>query len=753
VAHAPGAPPARRIDTRPGIRDLSAAESYHEGMRLVLFFISTLAIAGDFTTSLGDTYPYTISAIATDAAGNIYVVGSRQFGSAGAFSFISGAAPPTVFLLPGGSDVFVSKLDPNGQLLFTDTFGGKGVDQGIAIALDPSGNIYIAGSTTSPDFPLSKALQTQPNTSGTGFIVKLSNDGTTILYSTYFGGSLGTTSISAAATDSKGNLYLTGWTNAPDLPHTPGLPFGPFPTPAPPSPLFQPAPIPGAIIASISAAGDKILYSGAILGSTSGIENPGVFSTIGTTGAAIAVDAAGNAYIAGNSTLNLPTTPGVLSPKGIGAFVAKVNSAGTGLSYLTYLSAGENIDIMEPIATVANTLYSIAVDAAGNAYLGGATSDPKFPTTPGTLQPGFHVPPGITTGPTPVIYEGFLAKLKPDASGMAWATYLDRGSGLASGTFVQSIAADPAGNVWAAGITGSTVFPSTTGISSGPDFVVGLDASASALTYQASSSLGTMGQSIALDPSGLVHVAGMNGFVSTISPAAAPGMKISYFQNAAGGNATARVSPAEVIAIFGPGIGPATAVSATPTNGFYPKTLAGVQVTINGVNMPLLYVSSGQINAVVPMNVTPNASATVRVINGTAVSPAYPVWIVANAPQAFPPVLNQDGSVNTPTNPAKSGSTVSIFATGWQSNFLGLADGEIATTMQDSCQGACQIATLNAQRAANFTVLYGGPAPGFVAGVTQFNVHLGTTASQSEIGINLEIFGPATITQTVWLKP
>ena len=102
------------------------------------------------------------------------------------------------------------------------------------------------------------------------------------------------TSISSLATDTNGNLYLTGMTNAPDFPHTPGLPFGPFTT--------QTA---GAIIASISAAGDKILYSGALVGTPSSIPGASQFSQRTTTGAAIAVDPAGNAYIAGNSTLAL----------------------------------------------------------------------------------------------------------------------------------------------------------------------------------------------------------------------------------------------------------------------------------------------------------------------------------------------------------------------------------------------------------------------------------------------------------------
>jgi hypothetical protein len=85
--------------------------------------------------------------------------------------------------------------------------------------------------------------------------MKLSNEGATILYSTVFGGTLGQSAISSIATDSNGNLYLTGYTLASDFPHTAGMPFGKI--------LQSPA-TSGAIIASISAAGDKTLYSGVI---------------------------------------------------------------------------------------------------------------------------------------------------------------------------------------------------------------------------------------------------------------------------------------------------------------------------------------------------------------------------------------------------------------------------------------------------------------------------------------------------------
>jgi uncharacterized protein (TIGR03437 family) len=645
-------------------------------MRLVLFLLlPTLTIAGQFTTSIGDTYPYTVSAITTDSAGNTYVVGSRQLGGE-YFAVISAVAPITGILdaLSGGSDVFLTKLDPNGNLLFTDTFAGKGVDQGIAIALDPSGNIYIAGTTTSNDFPLSKALQTQASGTNTGFIIKLSNDGTTILYSTYFGGVLGSTSIAALATDAKGNLYLTGNTTSADFPN-----IG--------SALSQGSS--GAIYASISAAGDKILYAGANFAGPA--PSQGGFNTVGI---GVAVDASGNAYFAYNDGAGSIYAPDgnltEIDPSGKNIFNANLGS---------YVSA-------------------LAVDPTGNIYVG----------------------LGING-----LVQASIEKFGPNLS-TPWTNTLQ-----SEATSVTSITVDPAGNVWATGAA-SPGFPNANGWTTGTEFLVRLNAAGSALTYSALYPSGTVAQSIALDPSGLVHVAGINGFVSAISPSTPPPTEIFAFQNAFGGNATARISPAEVISIYGPGIGPASAASAAPTNGFYPTTFSGVQVTMNGANIPLLYVSQNQINAVVPMEAAIGAGATVRVINGTAVSPAYPVWIVPAAPQAFPTVLNQDGTINSQTNPAHSGSAITFYATGWQSTFFQLADGQVATAALAVFSGNCCVTI---QGVASASVLYAGDAPGIVAGVSQFNIQLGAVSVVGQVGFSVNYLASAIyqVNQSVWVAP
>jgi uncharacterized protein (TIGR03437 family) len=619
-------------------------------MRFFLFLlIAGVSFAGQFTTSLGDSYPYGISAITTDSAGNTYIVGSRQLATAATVTLNSSTN------LAAGADVFVSKLDPSGNLLFTDTFAGKGVDRGTAIALDPSGNIYIGGTTTSPDFPLSEALQTQSYSNGTGFIIKLTNDGTTIFYSTYFGGVLGTSSVSGLGTDAKGNLYVTGLTGASDFPQTSGLP------------TISLTPTGVVFVAEIPAAGGKILYSGAV------VPTGNIVVETYPTASGIAVDPAGEAFLRYNNDIS--------------GFIAKINAGGAGFAFA-------------PIAFPA-TVNAITLDAAGDTYLaiGGGTIEKLNPA--GTAAWTFTLPPGIV-----------------DES-------------------PNSIALDASGNVWATGITTSTTFPNANGWTTGIDFVVGVNASGSQLIYSALYPSLTVEQAVSVDPSGLVHVAGGNAFVAAIDPQAPPANNIFALQNAFGGNVTARLSPAEVVAIYGPGIGPTPPVSATPTNGFYPTTLGGVEVSVNGTNIPLLYVSANQINAVFPMEVTANSAATVRVTNGTAVTANYPVRIVGSAPHANPTVINQDGTLNSGSNPAPAGSIVTFYVTGFQFNFAPLADGQVATVANNDACYALQSAgcSISAETVALLgvvsaslptTVVYAGAAPGMVAGATQFNVQVGT---------------------------
>src|ERR1039457_6114733 len=305
-----------------------------------LCFLAALP-AADFTTYIGDPSDYRVARTIADASGNTYVAGSRDSG------------------------MFVMKLDTAGKIALFATLSGKGTDQPNDLAVDAAGNLYLAGATNSTLLPLRNAMQSTP---GPGFVVKFNPDATQILFSTYFPGA-----IQALAVDAAGNLYVTGSTYSSAFPVTPGLPAG---TVTPPGSINATS---AAFVTKISAAGDSILYSTRISGhqKNGGAGSSCFLSSRSTLGTAIAVDNAGNAYLAGNTdTADLPTTSGVLLGQGTGAFVAKVNSAGTALVYLTYLGpgyvpAGPNID-------AANSVTAIAADVAGNAYVTGSTFDDAF---------------------------------------------------------------------------------------------------------------------------------------------------------------------------------------------------------------------------------------------------------------------------------------------------------------------------------------------------------------------------------------
>ncbi len=307
-----------------------------------------------YSTYLGGSGSDAAYGVAVDAAGNAYVTGnttSTDFPTAGALQGTNHGG------VTASLDAFVSKLNAAGTALVYSTYlGGSGDDYGNAIAVDPSGNAYVTGNTSSSDFPTT-ANAYQP-TGYSIFVSKLNAAGGSLLYSTYLGGpsGVGNNYGNGIAVDAASDAYVTGYAGSTDFPTTPGS--------------VQPA-LNGfsynAFVVKINtaASGSASLVYGTYLGGT---------SPSGDAGQGIAIDQAGDAYVTGSTTsTDFPTT--VNAPQrtfgGVyDAFVSKLNPTGSTLLYSTYLG-GSDDDEGE----------GIAVDAGGNAYVTGFTASTNFPTT------------------------------------------------------------------------------------------------------------------------------------------------------------------------------------------------------------------------------------------------------------------------------------------------------------------------------------------------------------------------------------
>jgi hypothetical protein len=252
-----------------------------------------------YCTYLGGSSGDSGNSIAVDAAGNAYVTGFTQSAD---FPTVN-ALQPTLGIT-GATNAFVAKLTPDGSSLVYSTFlGGTFLDVGFGIAVDTAGNASVAGTTGSPDFPTANALQSVNGGFLNAFVAKLSADGSALVYSTYLGGSLLDFGYGIAV-DSSSNAYVTGQTASPD-----------FPTTNPLEPVL--GGVGNAFVAELSADGAALVYSTYLGGSR------------GDQGNGIAVDAAGNAYVTGQT--HSPDFPAVnaLQPAPGGpngnAFVAKIN--------------------------------------------------------------------------------------------------------------------------------------------------------------------------------------------------------------------------------------------------------------------------------------------------------------------------------------------------------------------------------------------------------------------------------------------
>jgi len=412
-----------------------------------------------YSTYLGGNGNSTALGIAVDSAGNAYVAGTTNAGTSS-----------------GTYDGFVAKLNPTGSALVYATFvGGSGTDTIRAIALDANDNAYVTGDTTSTNFPVTTgAFQTTSGSAGaypTAFVSEINASGNGFVYSSYLGGSK-TDSGYGIAVDSAGNAYVVGRTQSANFPVTAGA--------------LQTSIVKSftaSFITKMNPTGTGLVYSTYL----------GAEST--TIAYAIAINAAGNAYVTGQTTAaNFPVTAGAFQTtlKSQDAFVLELNTAGSGLVYGTFLG-GSGADIA----------YGIAVDSAGNAYVTGQTKSTDFPVTSGAFQTASHE-----------AICGFVTKVNPTGTALSYSTYLGGSGGNDHG---NAIAVDSYGDAYVTGEAHSSDFPITpdaiqTTIGGGYSdvFVTKLEASGAALLYSTflGGSNSDYGYGIAVDAQGNAYVTG-----------------------------------------------------------------------------------------------------------------------------------------------------------------------------------------------------------------------------------------------------
>lgn len=455
---APGAEVEQIAWELEGLSSLSPASTIDSQGNLLVY-------TGSGTLRLNKPIVYEISG---NQAGRRFLEGRYVRKDNGQFGFAVESRDPSKTLV----------IDP--VLDYSTYLGGGADDLAWSIAVDSNGDAYVAGQTLSIDFPVTTGafLTTCASCAATtpgpdAFVTKFNPTGSSLIYSTYLGGSATDVGFGIAV-DASGNAYVTGSTSSTDFPFTLGAFQNSFGGGAS-----------DAFVTKLNPLGSQLIYSTYLGGSKS------------DTGLAIATDSVGNAYVTGStSSSNFP----ILNPlplngnlKGTqNAFVAIFDPLGV-RQYSTYLGGSDQ-----------DTGYGIAVDTSalsGGIYIAGQTNSNNFPTV-NALQGTFK---GVA--------DAFVSKLKLDGTALIYSTYL--GGTASDGAFALAI--DSSGNAYVTGSTASTDFPATPGAfqtsfagGASDAFVAKLNPLGSQLIY--STYLGgsdqDIGNGIAVDGSGNANVVG-----------------------------------------------------------------------------------------------------------------------------------------------------------------------------------------------------------------------------------------------------
>jgi Beta-propeller repeat len=368
-----------------------------------------------YSTYLGGVAPGHVdrgNGIAVDASGNAYITGTTNDLN---FPTTAGAYLPAPGGMGTGSEVgWTAEINPTGSSLIYSTYlTNNGESVPYAIAIDATGDAYLAGAAYPPMFPTTTGAyrSVDPGNVLAVFITKVNPSGSALVYSSLFGGNSSDQGFGIAV-DSAGNAYVTGETSSSDFPVTTTLQW--------PSEPFQ------AFVTKLNASGTALVYS-TLFGSAEGV--------------GIAVDASGSAYITGYADdYHFPTAgPMQTQFQDDDAFVSKLDPSGTTLVYSIFLG-GSDVD----------QGTGIALDSSGNAYVTGRTQSVDFPTV-NAIQP-------VYSGGSLCAYncsDAFVTVVSADGSKFLFSTYL----GDTGFEFGFGITVDSAGSIYVTGITTSLDFP------------------------------------------------------------------------------------------------------------------------------------------------------------------------------------------------------------------------------------------------------------------------------------------------------
>ncbi len=487
-----------------------------------------------YSTLIGANNSTQVQGIAVDSSGNAYITGTT-------FATNYPTVAPFQSINKGYSDVFVTKLNPAGNVILYSTYlGGSAFDTGRAITVDSSGSAYVTGNIGSGDFPTTPGafMTTCSSICNTPFVTKFLTNGT-LAYSTFMGGS--NVAAWAIAVDSTGAAYITGSAASSDLPLV-----NPFQT--------TPA---GGFLQKLNPTGSGLDYSTYLGGG-------------GDWGQGITVDTSGSAYVVGSTTApNFPLKNPIQSSQvGVNlpnAFITKFSPDGSSLMFSTYLGGSSPFFF----SYAGDFATGVAVDPSGNVHVVGTSSSCDFPLTLNALNTDC-----VNTSYTQKI---FVTTLNSSGSQILFSTFLQNG-------FSSGIAVDNAGNSYVTGTTTSNSFPllnpieSTSQQSSSIGFVTELNPGGKLLfsTYLGATAGGSQAAGIAVDGHGAIYVAGAGQgdfpllhpipsqvfqktyytlFLSKISPQSAPQFSLSP-----------RLSP--VLALRNVSSVPLTISAITPSSNF-----------------------------------------------------------------------------------------------------------------------------------------------------------------------------------------